>query len=121
MLDIRQYARVTEHHMSAENARPAKGRAWIAWLPPEWAGAGWENGCYLASLQDTPDNTDANLETGDLQEALDWARTRADWVMVRPAWDPDVHYWAGVGAVPDDPDTTDDQLVMLPPGPWPST
>ena len=83
--------------MSAENDRPANGRAWIAWLPPGWAGAEWDDGCYLASHQDTPDDADANLETADLQEALDWARARTAWVMVRPAWDPDVHYWAGVG------------------------
>jgi hypothetical protein len=102
-----------------DDPRRANGRAWIAWLPPGWAAARWDNGCYWASLQDTADDTDANLETVDLQEALDWARARTEWVMVRPAWDTKVHYWAGVGAIPDDPETTDDQVVMLPTPPWP--
>ena len=102
-----------------DDERRAKGRAWIAWLPPGWAGVEWDKGCYLASLQFTPDDADANLQTTDLQEALDWARARTDWVMVRPAWDPDVHYWAGSGTVPDAPETSDDQVAILPPAPWP--
>ena len=115
------YGQIGQKEVSVDDPRRANGRAWITWLPPGWAGAGWDNGCYGASLQETPDDTDANLETADLEEALDWARARTDWVMVRPAWDIHVHYWAGVGGVPHDPGTTDDQVAMLPTPPWPPT
>lgn len=35
--------------------------------------------------------------SGDLDEALAWARERSDRIFVRPSWDPDTLYWAGRG------------------------
>jgi hypothetical protein len=40
----------------------------------------------------------SDVSFSSLDEALEWARASADEVIVRPSWDPLVHYTATVGA-----------------------
>jgi hypothetical protein len=79
--------------MTAET-RDETGRAWISWTFD----------AYDASLQGgTADPTiyDEGIVTESLAEALDWARARTRWIMVRPPWDLGTYYWAGTGPVPE--------------------
>jgi len=88
--------------------RDDNGRAWIAWI----------NDDYHVSLQGglaDPAIYDDGLEGVTLPEALAWARERTQWVIVRPRWDPGVHYWAGVGPVPDQHELGQDVVPVLPP------
>jgi hypothetical protein len=81
------------------------GRVWIAWWsarrpqdaavhPPHYL-------CYWEGLDDDSGLLENGPNFDDLHDALTWARRRADNIVVRPSWDPDVHYWAVEGPVPD--------------------
>lgn len=81
------------------------GRVWIAWWsarrpqdaavhPPHYL-------CYWEGLADDSGLLENGPNFDDLHDALTWARRRADNIIVRPSWDPDVHYWAGEGPPPD--------------------
>lgn len=72
------------------------GTVWIAWCE--------EAGRYDASWQADRDDPDLVYEDGpgsaSLDGALQWARHRADAIVVRPEWDHGRSYWAGAGADP---------------------
>ena len=90
----------------SEEHRDAEGRAWVAWI----------HDGYSASIQGgTADPTiyDEGIDGVTLAEALAWARSRTDWVVVRPRWDPGVHYWAGVGPVPENHELGQDHVPVL--------
>jgi len=93
---------VTEEH------RDDNGRAWIAWVDDDG---------YSASLQGglaDPDIYDPGIDGASLSEALAWARARTEWVIVRPEWDSGVHYWAGVGPIPESLELGQDLVPILP-------
>jgi hypothetical protein len=84
---------VRDHVQVGDEHRDDSGRAWIAWI---------DDG-YSASLQGglaDPTIYDPGIDGVTLVQALEWARARTDWIIVRPEWDPGVHYWAGVGPIP---------------------
>jgi hypothetical protein len=90
-----------------EEHRDDAGRGWIAFI----------HDGYSASIQgSTADPTiyDDGVDGVTLAEALAWARSRTDWVVVRPQWDPGVHYWAGVGPVPANVELGQDEVPVLP-------
>jgi hypothetical protein len=81
------------------------GKVWIAWWsarrpqdaavhPPHYL-------CYWEGLADDSGLLENGPNFDDLHDALTWARRRSDNIVVRPSWDPDVHYWAGQGPPPD--------------------
>ncbi len=90
--------------------RDDNGRAWIAWTFDT----------YEASLQSgtaNPDINDAGILTPSLAEALEWARARTEWVMVRPQWDDSgTYYWAGSGPVPERHGVSQVAVPVLDPG-----
>ena len=91
----------------AEEHRDDNGRAWIAWI---YDG-------YSASLQGgvaDPTIYDPGVDGVSLADALGWARARTQWVIVRPRWDPGVHYWAGVGPLPELHELGQDIVPVLP-------
>jgi hypothetical protein len=98
-------------------------RAWIAWDD----GRTWDEkhgtGSYGALIEGDEDGPPARtFDTHRLEDALAWARARTPWVMVRPSWDEDRYYWAGVGPPPEvnQPDDHSDGVILrLPPPPWP--
>ena len=97
---IRHHAQVAEEH------RDDTGRAWIAWMD-----AG-----YSASLQGglaDPSIYEPGIDGVTLSAALAWARVRTQWVIVRPEWDPGVHYWAGVGPIPEFHELGQDVVPIL--------
>lgn len=78
---------------------------------------------YGASIQASSADSsiyEEGINTPDLGEALRWVRQRTSWILVRPAWDQGVHYWAGEGAVPGDLDTGQPHVPTLPLPPWPA-
>ena len=81
------------------------GRVWIAWWsarrPQDAAVHPSHYLCYWEGLADDSGLLENGPNFDDLHDALSWARRRADNVIVRPSWDPDVHYWAGEGPPPD--------------------
>jgi hypothetical protein len=77
------------------------GRVWIAWWfarrpqdavthPPHYL-------CHWEGLADDGGLLENGPDLEDLHDALAWARRRSDDIVVRPSWDPGVHYWAGQG------------------------
>jgi hypothetical protein len=79
------------------------GTVWVAWLDPtddarrgedDLGTAGWEASWQPDGVGTRP-LEDAWFET--LDEALAWAGSRTDSVVVRPWWDQSRYYWAGVG------------------------
>lgn len=95
-----------EHVQVGEEHRDDNGRAWIAWI---------DDG-YSASLQGglaDPTIYDPGLDGVTLVQALEWARARTDWIIVRPEWDPGVHYWAGVGPIPEFHELGQDVVPIL--------
>ncbi len=94
-----------------------KPRAFIAW---GWPHAEWDNAdhsgyhLHVENLAGIKPPMEPGPDGLSLADALAWARTRTDWIVVRPEWDPDVSYWGGPGEVPVDPDGT--QLPRLPLG-----
>jgi hypothetical protein len=81
------------------------GRVWIAWWfarrPQDAATHPAHYWCYWEGLDEDSGLLENGMEFEKLQDALAWARRRADNIIVRPSWDPDVHYWAGQGSPPD--------------------
>jgi hypothetical protein len=77
-------------------------QAWIAWSDDAFESDSATSGFYWLSFQDTESELAENHELATLDEALNVASARTDWVMVRPAWDGDQYYWAGPGDSPED-------------------
>jgi len=81
------------------------GRVWIAWWfarrPQDVAANPPHYLCYWEGLADDSGALENGPNFDDLHDALTWARRRADNIVVRPSWDPEVHYWAGQGPPPD--------------------
>lgn len=90
----------------AADLAPAIGRlgtVWILWSEP--SPRAHELGLadaarYVMSWQSAAPDDDLYEDGPEffaLEEALAWADARTDSVIVRPAWDPATHYWAGKG------------------------
>jgi hypothetical protein len=77
-------------------------QAWIAWSDNAFDGVPATSGFYWLSFQDTESESAESQELATLDEALNVALARTDWVMVRPDSDTDNYYWAGPGDRPDD-------------------
>ena len=100
--------------MAAEEHRDDTGRAWIAWIHDGYA-ASLQGGAADPTIyeQGIGPAQDDGLSAVTLTEALSWALARTEWVIVRPRWDPEVHYWAGHGPVPDIPELEQDEIPVL--------
>lgn len=73
-------------------------RAWISWDGDNYTG-------YVAELDEAGKEVGKGEDAPvgpDLADLLAWARVKASRIIVRPAWDPGVHYWAGDGSSPRD-------------------
>lgn len=100
--------------------RDDNGRAWIAWIYDGYA-ASLQGGTADPTIYDEGiGSSKADGTPVTLGEALEWALARTDWVIVRPRWDPSVHYWAGRGPAPRIPELEqEDEIPVLTPGPHP--
>ena len=81
------------------------GTVWIAWWfarrPQDAAVYSPHYMCHWEGPADEPGLLEDGPNFDDLDDALAWARCRADNIIVRPSWDPGEHYWAGQGPAPD--------------------
>jgi hypothetical protein len=76
-------------------------QAWIAWDADTFDGIPHGDRAYDVSFQGPGPAVD-NHRVAALDAALALARSRTDWIMVRPAWDSSRYYWAGGGPIPSD-------------------